>query len=269
MRIKALLLDIEGVLVADKRYRAVPTAVDFVARARAAGVPLRLISNNTTDPREQLHEKLRGAGFDFALEELHTCTSAAVKHLEKIGARRCLVLANAAIRQLFVDAGLEVVEAPEVDAVVVGLDTELTFARLQMACEATVAHGAKLVALHRNRLYTDAQGRPAPSVGALVAAVTYATQVEPTVIGKPSAAYFRQALDELGVPPGDVLLVSDDPLSDLAGGKQIGVRTAFVLSGKYANERVLASLAGDERPDLVVGRIGDLLDAGGVELVGG
>ena len=72
----------------------------------------------------------------------------------------------------------------------------------------------------------------------------------------PAAGWFLVAV---GVSPADVLVVSDDPLSDLAGAKRMGMRAAFVLSGKYRDESVLTQLPLDERPDCVTPRIGDLL----------
>ncbi len=260
MPINGLLLDVEGVLVADKRYEAVPTAIGFVAALRAAARPFRLISNNTTDDRPGMLEKLRRAGFDFTLDELHTCTSAAIQKLRELQAHRCLVLGNMVLRRQFAEAGFEVTDDREVDAVVVGLDTDLTYHRLQLAVDAVLSRRAALLALHHNRRYDDVAGRPAPSVGALAAAVEYATHSEALVIGKPSPAYFRQALDELHVPAAEVLVVSDDPLSDLAGAKRLGMQAAFVLSGKYRDEAVLETIPPEERPDRVVARIGDLLD---------
>ncbi len=262
MHIRGLLLDVEGVLVADKRYQAVDTAVDFIAAARAAGCPLRLITNNTTDDRPTIIDKLRKAGFDFTLDELHTCTAAAVAHLRGLGARRCLVLGTDGLKAIFADAGLEVADAADVDAVVVGLDTGLTFEKLRLACEAVADHGAALVALHRNRLYPDSQGRSSPSVGAIVAAIEYATQAEPVVMGKPSPAYYRQVLDDLGLPAADAVIVSDDPFSDLAGGKRLGMAAVFVLSGKYRDPAIVERIPPGQRPDIIVPRIGDLLSTG-------
>ena len=48
MDIRGLLLDIEGTLVADKRYQPIPGAVGFVHQIRTDGLPFRLITNNTT-----------------------------------------------------------------------------------------------------------------------------------------------------------------------------------------------------------------------------
>jgi 4-nitrophenyl phosphatase len=244
----------------------VPSATDFVAGARAAGVPLRLITNNTTDDKPAIVEKLRRAGFDFLLDELHTCTSAAVNHLHGLRARRCYVLGNAALQDIFRRAGFEIVDGAKVDAVVVGLDLDFNYERLTTATEAIMACKAAFIALHRNRVYPDARGRIAPSVGPLVAAIEYATQVEPTVIGKPSPEYFQQALDELSIPAADVLVVSDDPLSDLAGAKRMGMQAALALSGKYATGNVTEKLPRGERPDLIVPRIGDLLTTGAITL---
>lgn len=258
MQIRGLLLDVEGVLVADKRYIAVEGAPDFVHAARAADCPLRLITNNTTDDPPTLHEKLSRAGFDFKLDEIHTCTNVAVRRLRALHARRCLVLGNAALRKIFSDAGFETVDGGGIDAVVVGLDTELTYARLQAACDAVVSQQAALLTLHHNRLYLDANGRPAPSVGAITSAIEHATQIEAEVLGKPSPEYFQPALDELGVPTDQVLVVSDDPLTDLTGARRMGMKTAFVLSGKYDNEFVLTKIPEKDRPDLVAPTLADL-----------
>ena len=266
LHVKGLLLDVEGVLVADKRYQAVMGAVEFVRRIREHGVPFRLITNNTTDSRRALVEKLARAGFDFAPEELHACTAAAAAQLRSTAAKRCLVLGVGGLRQVFADEGFEVADAADVDAVIVGLDTELTYERLRLACDAVARNRAALIALHRNRVYTDAQGRCSPSVGAIVEAISYATEAEPIVIGKPSPAYFRQVLDDISVAPKLVMVVSDDPFSDLAGAKRMGLMAAFVLSGKYPDPDVVERVLRVERPDVTVGRIGDLLTEGKIHI---
>jgi len=260
MNLQGLLLDVEGVLVADKRYHPVEGAVEFIHRVRRQGLPLRLISNNTTDAIPTLAEKLRKAGFDFQHHEIRTCTATAVNHLRRPDVQRCLVLGTDALRQIFTDAGFEVVDESQVDAIVVGLDTDLHYERLCLACQAVVQSNASLIALHRNRVYTDAHGRTAPSVGPIVCAIEYATQTQAQVMGKPNAEIYQQALQEIGAAPETVVMVSDDPFSDLAGAKRLGIRTAFVLSGKYADRSVLGALSPEEMPDMTIDRIGSFTD---------
>ena len=266
MRVKGFLLDVEGTLVVDKRYQAIEGAVAFVDRVREAGVALRLITNNTTDTKPTLIEKLAKAGFDFTIDELHTCIGAAAVHLRRSRATKCLVLGSDALQEMFADESFTVVNGSDVDAVVVGLDTQFTYERLGLACNAVLGYGASLIALHHNRLFLDSKGRCAPSVGAIVEAIHYATQVEPIVIGKPSPTYYQQALDNLALPTESVMVVSDDPLSDLAGAKRMGMKTAFVLSGKYRNRSVLDSIPPAQQPDMTVDTIGDVLTSGAVEI---
>ena len=266
MRVEGLLLDVEGTLVADKRYRPITGAVEFVHKVREAPLPLRLITNNTTDSKVSLVDKLGRAGFDFTIDELHTCIAAAVSHLRGARASRCFILGEASLREMFSDEGFTIVDGSDADAVVVGLDTDLTYERLVLACDAVGRKGASLIALHRNRLLVDSQGRCAPSVGAIVEAIAYAAQVEPTLIGKPSPAYFQQVLDDIGLPAELVLVVSDDPLSDLAGAKRMGMRAAFVLSGKYRKRSVLDAVPTSQRPDMIVETIGELLTVSELEL---
>ena len=266
MRVKGFLLDVEGTLVADKRYQPIPGAVEFISALRRAGLPLRLITNNTTDSKAALLDKLARAGFDFRIAELHTCIGAAVHHLRTTGASRCLVLGSPALGEMFAGEGLAVVDENGVDAVIVGLDTGLTYERLRLACDAVGREGASLIALHRNRLLIDIEGRCAPSVGAIVEAIAYATQVEPVLIGKPSPAYYRQALDDLGLPAESVMVVSDDPLSDLAGAKRMGMGAALVLSGKYRDRSVVDPLPAAQQPDVVIETIGELLSSGTVRI---
>jgi 4-nitrophenyl phosphatase len=259
MQVKGFLLDVEGTLVVDKAYQPVEGAVEFIHRLRQADLPLRLVTNNTTDSKASLADKLGRAGFDFTKGELHTCIGAAVTHLRNARAAKCVILGEGSLRKMFSDEGFAVVDDSEVDAVVVGLDRDLSYERLKLACDAVARRGACFIALHRNRLLIDSEGVCSPSVGAIVEAIRYATQVEPTVIGKPSPAYYHQALDDISLPTASVLVVSDDPLSDLAGAKRMGMRAAFVLTGKYRDRSILDSIPERERPDLVVERIGDLL----------
>jgi HAD superfamily hydrolase (TIGR01458 family) len=266
MRVRGLLLDVEGVLVTDKRFIAAPAAAEFMRQVRAANCPLRLITNNTTDDRRTILDKLAHAGLTFADDELHTCTNAAMQHLHGLKARRCLVLGNLALRRIFLAGDFEVVDDADVDAVVVGLDTDLTWQRLQHAVEAVLVRRAAFVALHQNRLYDDNAGRTAPSVGAIAAAIEYATQITPTVIGKPNPAFFNQALADLRLPPDQVLVISDDPFSDLVGARRLGLHTALVLSGKYRERAVLERVPTSDHPELVVSNLGELLDGGTVQL---
>jgi len=47
-------------------------------------------------------------------------------------------------------------------------------------------------------------------------------------VAKPDAAIFHDACTRLGLPPENVLHVGDDPLLDVAGARDAGLRTAWL-----------------------------------------
>ena len=82
-------------------------------------------------------------------------------------------------------------------------------------------------------------------------------QLEATVLGKPSPAYFAAALDALGAEPELTWLVGDDAESDLRAAQLFGIRTALVRTGKFRPD-TLEGLA--VSPDVVLSSVADLPD---------
>jgi putative hydrolase of the HAD superfamily len=75
---------------------------------------------------------------------------------------------------------------------------------------------------------------------------------------KPAASIFHDACDRLGVPPGDVLHVGDDPELDVVGAARAGLRTCWI--DRHGRDWTHA----DVRPDFVfehLGALSDWLDA--------
>jgi len=75
-------------------------------------------------------------------------------------------------------------------------------------------------------------------------------------IAKPAAAIFHAACDALGIAPGEVLHVGDDPWLDVAGARAAGLRTAWLnrSGGTWPAHEALAGV----RPDLELRDLGEL-----------
>jgi len=257
-RTRALLLDIDGVLYVGGR--PIEGAVDAVARLRAIGLPMRFVTNTTSRSRAATLARLRDLGFDVAEHELLTPVVLARRICEARGHRRVALLVAAGTEEDF--AGLEPVGPGEpADAVIVGdLGDAWTYAALNGAFR-LVMDGADLIALQRNRFWMREDGLSLDA-GPFVAALEYATGRSATVAGKPSPAFFEQALEDLGVAPGDALMVGDDIESDVGGALAAGLQAVLVRTGKYRADVVarsgieptatVASIAGV--PDLLQAR---------------
>lgn len=249
---RACLIDVEGTLLKYKGGEPVGGAVDWLSELHDEGFPLLLVTNTTTQTAGEMAAELRGKGFRIRNEEILSCVDAAAELLREHGIRSVQVIGNQRLHAFFAERGYRVDDAPQVDAVVVGLDTELTYDKLSAAAQALERSGTRLVALHENPLYRQPDRSAGIGVGAVVRALEYASGRRAVLVGKPSVYFYRQALNQVGFSPAETVMISDDPLTDLRGARAAGMRTIFVLSGKYPDESVLARLGPGERPEEVV-----------------
>jgi HAD superfamily hydrolase (TIGR01458 family) len=97
--------------------------------------------------------------------------------------------------------------------------------------------GAELYCLHRNRWWQTSRG-PLLDSGCFVAGLEYAADLEATVVGKPSAAYFAAAVEALDADPELTWMVGDDIDADVIGAQRFGLRTVLVRTGKFRPDEV-------------------------------
>lgn len=257
--VTAYLLDIEGVLVRDKRYRPVPGAEAWFARLLGEGHPYCLVSNNTTHAPEELAAMLTDAGFPVGAGELVGALDLGRRWLLERGRRRLHWLGHPRLSGWWSDAGCELVGPEDCEAVVLGVNPELATADLDGALAALLERGVDLVCLHRNTFWLDDRGRRRLGPGAWAAALQASGGQGRTVtVGKPAEPIYHEALKRVGVAPAQCLFISDDPVADLVTAGRLGMRTAFVLSGKHADHAVLGRLAEEDWPDLVCEGLSDV-----------
>src|SRR4029079_15469049 len=114
--------------------------------------------------------------------------------------------------------------------------------------------GAACVAMHRNLFWRTGDGWQLDG-GAFVAGLEEATGRRAVVCGKPSAAAFDAALEQVGWARERAVRVGDDAINDVAGAQAIGVAGVLVRTGNFRPE----DLEGLERPpDAVLGSIAEL-----------
>ena len=252
--IKGFLIDIEGTIVKDKSYTPIPKAIQWLNSVKHYNKTFLLATNNTTHKPEGIAKLLNKKGFRIQTEQIHSCLSLALDCIFSKKIKSCFVIANQNIKNFLRENKIEVKEDWKVDAVLVGLDRNLNYNKLKIATRAIIQNKAKFLALHKNKIYKDKKGELAPSVGSLVKSLEYATDKKATVFGKPNRFFYTKALQKLNLKPTFVLMISDDALSDLIGAKKVGIKTAFVTSGKY-DRTILKKIPKKDRPDLVYNNI--------------
>jgi HAD superfamily hydrolase (TIGR01458 family) len=250
----AILVDVDGVL----HVSGVPIAgaATAVRRLRDDGHRLRLVTNSTTRSRTQLVEQLRDMGIELDDDELQTTGSVAAQAL---AGKRVLALTMPGLLDDL--DGLTLV-GMNVDAVLIGGADEgeetgrvFSYLNLNRAFHELEA-GADLYCLHKNKWWQTADGARLDT-GAFVAGLEYAADVEATVLGKPSSAYFAAALAALDAEPALTWMVGDDIEDDILGAHNHGLRTVLVRTGKFRPDDVERARV---QPDGIVSSIAQLPD---------
>ena len=118
--------------------------------------------------------------------------------------------------------------------VVVSFDLTLTYAKLEHACT-LIRNGALFYSTHPDINCPTADGF-IPDSGAICAAVTASTGVNPRYFGKPYPETADMICEITGVDRSDMCIFGDRLYTDIACGVNAGISTIFVLSGEGTME---------------------------------
>ena len=283
--IRGLLLDLDGVLVL--QGRALPGAQDALRDLDRRGLPFHVVTNTSLFSRESLSAWGRSVGLDVPADRITSALSASAAYTAHAFPGQALyVIASEDARREFAGQRLlsnDEADAPDAEAaaVVVGdAPEEATYDNLNRAFR-LIRRGARLIGMHKIRWWLTPAG-PTLHSGAFVAGLEFAAGVRGMILGKPSPAFFREAADEIltevmrAAPPGppslrpprprraSVLMVGDDLWTDVLAAQRLGLRGAFVLSGKHGQaelEQAARQPRGGGRPDIVAASLTEVIEA--------
>lgn len=244
-----VVADLDGTLyVGNEALPGVPAAL---GELRAAGLPMRFLTNTTSKPRSAIAKNLAAMGLSIAEEDVFTAPIVAAEALRARGVTRAhFLLRDDVIAEM---EGIESVDA-DAPAVVVGdLGDGWTTDRLNRALRRLLA-GAEFYALAENRVYRRSDGLHL-DVGAFVRALEYGSGRKAALLGKPARAFFETATAGWNLDSGGIACVGDDLEGDVGGGQGAGFRGVLVRTGKFREEELRASAI---RPDAVIDSFADL-----------
>ncbi|MFL5649939.1 MAG: HAD-IIA family hydrolase [Chloroflexota bacterium] len=258
-----LLVDLDGVV-----YRGadpVPGVAAVLADRASRGDDVVYVTNNSMHYRADYQTRLAAMGAPVSPDTVVSSARATAAYLREHdpAIQRVLVLGAGGLERELRDEGFDVVTAAAAatrmsqeaidgyaaagapDAVVVGLDPNLTYARLAVANDCIRA-GAHFIATNRDPVYPTERGLR-PGSGSLVIALEYATGVVPVSIGKPGPFLFEAAAHAVGRQPSEAIVIGDVIATDLAGSRAVGARCVMMLTGVTTRAQ-LEALPPEEAP---------------------
>ena len=209
-------------------------------RIRTRRIKVAFATNNGTRTPEQYVERL--SGFGVVVEPWQVITSSlSVAHLlsrEFPAGGPIFAIGEAGVMIALREKGFDPVsveDAEKAQAVVVGIDRNINFAKMSEAA-LLVRHGVPFYGTNPDRTFPTPRGE-IPGAGAWISVIVKATGIEPIYAGKPAPYLLELAREKLGTAKEETIVVGDRLETDIAGGQAAGCPVALVLSGVSTREQ--------------------------------
>ena len=249
---KIVLLDLDGTV--HLGGTPIPGAVDFIRRCHENGIKTIFLSNNSSKSVNEYVMKLNSMGIDACTDDVLLSTHDCIQWLRMKNWTKIYCLGTKGMKDMMVENGIACLE-DDVDCVVLGYDTELTYEKLRKATS-LIHQNIPLVATHPDIVCPSPDGG-LPDVGAILKMIELTTGVQATIItGKPRPEMILGRLDIEGVEPSEVAMIGDRLYTDMEMARSSGVVSVLVLSGEATKEDVENY---SWTPDFVVNSVGDIV----------
>lgn len=227
-KLKGLVIDMDGVLW--HGGTAMPGLHEFFEILKQRQIRFILATNNNTQTPDGFVQKARKLGVDVSAEQVVTAAVATVHYLRSRyqSGSRVYVVGEAALKDLITDAGFIVADT-DVRAVVATMDRQLTYDMLKRAT-LLIRAGAEYIGPNPDTSYPTMEGI-VPGGGAILAAISAASDRQPLIMGKPEGWMFKISMDRMQLGVNEIASLGDRLTTDILGGQRLGLKTILVLSG--------------------------------------
>lgn len=256
--LKTILLDMDGVIWRDDQ--PLVDLTNLFDRIKHLGLSVYCVTNNSARTVEYYLKKLGVFGVDLEADQIITSAEATAAYLiNKYPRKGTLhVVGESGLVDTLENYGFRVDLLPgerEILAVVVGLDRQLTYQKIDNAAR-LIRAGAEFIGTNPDQTIPGLKGI-SPGAGTVIGAIEIASTQKALIIGKPQSQQFNLALSRSGSLAEQALMVGDRLNTDIAGAQRLGIRTALVLSGVTTREE---SNIWTPAPDIIVDNVLAVLD---------
>jgi HAD superfamily hydrolase (TIGR01450 family) len=263
-KIRHVALDMDGTVYLNKTM--FKTTPPFLQVLKKLGIGRTFLTNNPSKSAAEYLAHLNGMGIEATAEDLYTSTNATIDFLRRNfpRVRRLFVLGTPGLGEELNAAGFELMpDDPQAvpDAVLVGFDTTLTYARL---CRAAwwIKQGKLFFATNPDLVCPTDEPTVLLDCGTITAALEKAAgRTRQAVFGKPDPAMLRGILQRHSLTPENLAMAGDRLYTDMEMAHRAGALGVLVLTGEATAAEAETHVP---KPDLVVpslAEFGELLEA--------
>ncbi|EDW72272.2 uncharacterized protein Dwil_GK20804 [Drosophila willistoni] len=279
---ESIITDADGVLW--HFDKTIDGSVETFNLMRAKGKQTFVVTNNASQLTAKIQKKATDFGFELKEDQVLTSSLAVANFLKaKKFQKKAYVLGEEGIVQELVKAGIcgttktpernpkePMVEYaknmsldPDVGAVIVGKDDDVTIPKIMMACSYLVNPRVIFLATCLDSAYPVGKGIIV-GAAAMVSAVSVICGRKPLILGKPNPTMVAELQNKGVIKPATTLMVGDTLQTDILLAHNCGFQSLFVGSGVNSLDDVKElQESGDEKkmvlvPDTYVPCLADL-----------
>ncbi|RMC25545.1 MULTISPECIES: TIGR01457 family HAD-type hydrolase [unclassified Lactobacillus] len=229
---RLFLVDLDGTI-----YRGnytIAAGVRFIKRLDQAKKDYIFLTNNTTRTPQMVVEKLAQHGIKTDTTHIYTPNMATIDFLldqekDRIGKIGVYLIGQVGLWNEFWQHSQFELNEENPNYVIVGMDTDLTYHKVQVATNA-IRNGAIFISTNGDLNLPSDQGLM-PGNGAQCAMIAAASGKKPLIIGKPSKIIIDKLLVKMHCLKENALLVGDNYETDIKAGFNSHVDQLLVTSG--------------------------------------
>ena len=253
---KLFLFDMDGTIyIGDKLF---DFTKELLAKIRENGNRYIFVTNNSSKSVDAYIEKLANFGIHVTEDDFVTASQATAYYLKQHHeGKKLYVCGTDSLKKELTKNGFEITEDLEqVECIVMGFDTELTFKKLEDVCRLLfMKEDIPYIATHPDYKCITEFGS-VPDLGAVCDMIWRPTGKRPVIIGKPQPLIPELAMKRCNCTREETVFVGDQMDTDIPCGLNAGVTTLLVMTGETTQEMVDAA---ERKPTMVLKNAGEIL----------
>lgn len=250
------LFDMDGTLyLGDQLY---DFTKELLAKIREKGKRYLFMTNNSSKSVADYVKKLEKLGIEATEEDFITSSQATAYYLKLHHANaRLYVCGTNSLKEELRNNGFVITEKlDDVDLIVMGFDTELTFKKLEDVSKLLLTReDIPYIATNPDYVCPTEYGS-VPDCGSVCDMIYNTTKKRPLVIGKPEPLMPQLAMRQHGYSKEETAVIGDRIYTDIKSGLNAGVTGVLVMSGETTQEILDAS---EEKPHIVLKDAGEMI----------
>lgn len=254
--IDLFLFDMDGTLYLGNRLY--PFTKELLKKIKDSGKRYLFMTNNSSKSVKDYVLKLEKLGIEASREDFITSSQATAYYLKKHHSSATLyVCGTDSLKEELKSEGFAVSDnIADVDCIVMGFDTELTFKKLEDVSKLLLTReNIPYIATNPDYVCPTEYGS-VPDCGSVCDMIYNATSRRPIVIGKPTPLMPQLAMEKWGTGPQNTAVIGDRIYTDVKSGLNAGALSILVMSGE-TDEKILNESI--DKPDLVLTDAGEIL----------